>query len=386
MISAQKKRSRSPSPSREHPISSKRKRDRRSTPDLSRSEKMYFLDPDFAEVKGDIYLRIDNVLFPCICEKLAEAGGFFGGLFSIPQPEQAELVNGLPYCDMLDCSADDLRPLLQLLHGFDDVFWATGTEDGEHRCNLENVLSVLKLSARFDLASCRNQAIDAFGQLVDHICRYLLTKSPAPDEPTVFLVGENLREDNTMGRLSFKMVNIFQECDLPQFMPFAYYFAAQQPVHAIVDGIVLPNGKKETLSLEGMKKVLQGKEALRDLRRNTTFYWITLVASYPQAHYARISMCNSERNCYEFAASLHSACFRSGSSMLEGRCDALDSLSHSAWETMKNHICERCQEHYMDLMVEYRTVSWNRLPLMFGNRSWDQLKKEQVKLDKEWGN
>ncbi|KAF5388795.1 hypothetical protein D9757_005651 [Collybiopsis confluens] len=385
----QRKRSRSPSHSATP--TSRQPRSESASPTSGSSNnntnnnnnEAFFLDPSFSNFKGDIYLKIENTLFPCSCEKLGNAGGFFSALFSIPQPNDTDLIHGLPHCDMPDCTVDDLRPLLQLIHGFEKVFW-NKTEGGRYEFNLDNILGVLRLSVRFDLADCRLQAAQAVRDFVNCTLGDIAVEGPTLDVPCLVLVGHNLHEDLAMCRLSFRMINIFHESQLPQFLPYAYYLACQQPVDIIMDGVDLPNGTRECLTVKDIKKILNGKHSLRRLRREHTFGWLTQLANYRKESYAQLTSCISAPECHEFTCSLRDAFFQPGSSVLEDRYDALASMSASAWTVVKNHVCLSCQKQLMYQLGLSRCESWERLPLMFGDQTWAELKSYQKKLDEEW--
>lgn len=114
---ASTKRSPSPGRSGEDEPSSKRARDEASVVDPSTNDVAYVIEPSFSKIKGDLFLRVGNTLFPVQINKLKEVRGLFTDLFSIPQPEDQERIHGLAYCDMYNCTVKELRALLKHIYG-----------------------------------------------------------------------------------------------------------------------------------------------------------------------------------------------------------------------------------------------------------------------------
>lgn len=110
------KRSRSPSSSREDEPSPKRARDETSVAYPSKNDH-YVVERSFSKIKGDVYLKAGNTLFPVHLETLRNVRGLFADLFSLQQPETAELIHGLPFCDMFNCTVSELRILLKHIYG-----------------------------------------------------------------------------------------------------------------------------------------------------------------------------------------------------------------------------------------------------------------------------
>ncbi|KAF9070866.1 hypothetical protein BDP27DRAFT_1419636 [Rhodocollybia butyracea] len=346
------KRSRSPSPSRdsrEHHHSPKRTRDESTAPDLSKNDDHYVLDPEFSSIKGDIYLTIGNTLFPCLLKELQSVNGLFADLFSMQQPEDAELIHGLPHCPMFNCSARELRSLLQHINGSKPLLKKPRPSSKDRPVfNLENILHVIKLSTRFDLPGCRDDAIECLDNFFTIMWQHIFTSTQTsfphqPEFPPVSIAGCSIGEDaDPILGLSIQMINVFQECELFFYLPYAYYFASQQGQRELVAGAKLPDGTVEKLSQGDLIVVLEGRDSLRHLRRVTTFGWLTQYVNdhydYPSLHGCTGELPGTEQTCHSFMRKVHSLLFGLGSPVLENRCDALDTVPFAARDVMRSQI------------------------------------------------
>lgn len=261
-------------------------------------------------------------------------------------------------------------------------------KDGRIAFNLENILDVLKLSCRFDLQVCRQQAIDALDEFFNLMWRHIMYKAPVPSDPSVAIFGSPLTRPHAMSMLSFRMINVFQECEMVYFLPMAYYFAAQESVEDILCGVQLPDGSQEIISRSDQLIVLRGRDGLRKIRRDTTFSWLFTHAgntnSYLQSH-----GCDgkpptlSGKTCYDFIMELYMF-ITSDSDFLNNRRDALDSISAPALDVMNGHLCSACQEYFDFQIRKDLAHSWSLLPKMFGDTTWEALRRAQIRVDGAW--
>ncbi|GAW05530.1 hypothetical protein LENED_007393 [Lentinula edodes] len=381
------KRTRSASQSRFSEPSFKRARNEGATPGPAKFDDSYVIDSGFSNLKGDIYLKVGNTLFPASLEKLQNVEGLFADLFSIQQPEHADRIHGLPYCDMFNCSESELRVLMKLIHGSKYVFQRKAAS-GVTEFNIENILDALLVSSRLDLPGIRTQAKEAIHDFFRTMWSHIIYCEPPPEYPVVALTGYTMGKDNALRVLCFRMIKVFRECELGYCMPMAYYFAAQQTHNDILDGIKLPDGSLLELDHDDKKKVLKGREMLRSLRRNVTFMWLIEHAGYPK-DYVLLHGCTSRefpkrKGCYDFIFDLYNLFFSPSSRLLEDRCDALESISFEAVETMKSHLCPECQVYFTDRIMYCLLASWGQIPRIFTGHTWDKLREKQIQIEANW--
>ncbi|KAJ4468352.1 hypothetical protein J3R30DRAFT_3450513 [Lentinula aciculospora] len=353
----------------------------------SKVDEIYLVDPELSKIKGDIYLKIGNTLFPAHLQKLRNVQGLFADLFSIQQPEHADLIHGLPYCDMFNCSESQLRVLLKLIHGAKHVFQRK-TALGITEFNVENILDALLISSRLDLPGIRTQAKDAIYEFIRAMWIHIVDGVPPPEHPVIALTGYTMSKDSALSILSFRMINVFKECEVEYCMPIAYYLAAQQTHNDIWDGVKLPDGSLLELDLEDKKKVLKGREMLRSMRRNVTFRWLIEHAGQPK-DYVQLHGCTSEafpkgKGCYDFVFDLYTLFYSPTSRLLEDRCDALDSVSFQANETIKGHLCPKCHVYFNDRIIRCLQASWSEIAKIFTGRSWGTLRERQNRIEDSW--
>ncbi|KAJ3749247.1 hypothetical protein DFH05DRAFT_1554912 [Lentinula detonsa] len=353
-----------------------------------RFDEAYIVDQELSIIKGDIYLKIGNTLFPASIQKLRNVEGLFSDLFSIQQPEHVDLIYGLPYCEMYNCSESELRVLLKLIHGFKYVFQRRRTVDDITEFDVEHMLDALLVSSKLDLPGIRIQAKDAIHDFFGSMWNHIMWGKPPPEYPIVALSGYTMSKANALCILSFRMINVFKECELVYSLPMAYYLAAQQNHNDIMDGVKLPDGSLLELHHTDKKILLKGREMLRSLRRNVTFLWLLEHVGCPK-DYVRLHGCTSEaypkgKGCYDFVFDLYILFYSPISRLLEDRCDALESISFQATEIIKCHLCPECYKYFNGRIIRSLSASWLEIPKIFTGHSWTKLRERQNKIEQTW--
>ncbi|KAJ3821194.1 hypothetical protein F5880DRAFT_852601 [Lentinula raphanica] len=352
----------------------------------SESDETYVVDPEFSNTKGDIYLKVENTLFPASIKILREVSGLFSDLFSIQQPENADLIYGLPYCEMFNCSEAELRILLKVIHGVPHVFQKTIDSNNLTEFNIENMLDALLVSAKYDLPEIRTQVKSAFLDFFGMLWSHIIFGHLPPETPRVAITGYTMDVEDAPCFLTFRMINVLKECQLEYCLPLAYYLAAQQTLQHIMDGVELDDGSIVELDDADQVKLMRGKRTLRDLRRQVTHMWLVEHVGYPR-DYLRQHGCTSDPNansCYDMVLNLYVLFYSPVSGLLEERWDALDSISYQAAEALKSSLCPQCYKYFTNRIVKCLDASFTEIPQIFMGKSWTDLRYRQAEIEEKW--
>ncbi len=202
------------------------------------------------------------------------------------------------------------------------------------------------------------------------------------------MFGHNTPKDHFLRLYPLQMINIFNECGIVLYLPLAYYYAAQLSLEDIMFGVERPDGSREMLSDADKYLILNGKEELQLLRRNVTFEWLMMHTRTGPVEQHDLG-CNGGlrkhgTTCYEFIQDMYEAFNGPWSDFLSTRYDALNTLAPELLDIIDENLCHACSNLFMPRVSEGLLQSLDQLPLMFCEKTWDELAQRQKELAAEW--
>ncbi|KAK0486050.1 hypothetical protein IW261DRAFT_770156 [Armillaria novae-zelandiae] len=337
------------------------------TPSKARPNKDFFFED------GDIILETHPWLFRVHSQKLREKlGGFFDDLLDLPETAEGNpTIHGvrsikLPWVDAMDV-------VFLLIYIYKDMPLAKPIRlnGGEERpppltarVNLDCVLSLFHTSSRFNCTRLRQKSIGALSTLF----RDFYTRNAPP--PVVY---EGTYEEEFRKTWAIRALNIFEECNVPAFLPISCYYVAQLPEEHIRDGVPLSPGNR-VVKLESQKtidSILEARKALKCYRERA-WRWLS------QPSDAHRPLCERQEPD-EPLDTCRGVLNRVGKHLKklgffdEHRIDLLETLHPVAVKAIVKELCPYCSPATKKRIDATNRVTWNALPHIFGLQKWHEL-------------
>ncbi|KAK0454728.1 hypothetical protein EV421DRAFT_1729864 [Armillaria borealis] len=182
---------------------------------------------DFFFEGGDILLETYPCLFRVHSEKLREKlGGFFDDLLDLPETAEGNpTIHGVRSLTLPWVDARDVVFLLAYIYKDMPLAQPIRLKGSEEypppltaRVRLDYTLSLLHISSRFNCTRLRQKCVGALSTLF----RDFSTRAARP--PIVCEeTGEESQEEEFRKTWAIKALNIFEECNVPAFLPIACY-------------------------------------------------------------------------------------------------------------------------------------------------------------------
>ncbi|KAL0579750.1 hypothetical protein V5O48_002244 [Marasmius crinis-equi] len=347
------------------PKSTRSKRAKSSSPKRSLGgESVTVVDEHYSNNGGDIYLRLpDGTHFMCHLEKLKTAGGLFGDVFALPQPvESAESIGGLPFCDIYQLlTPGEFRFILDFIYG---KIAAMALLKGAHMLNLPKM---------------RRAAMKGL-----HL---MFPCDSGNDRWPPVVHGMDVPADLFQRLFPIQAVNLFTQCEVPLFLPMAYYYASQLDIDDILFGVRRPDGSVEHLGDGDKSLVLKSRDKLSGIRKKYTHEWLAEHGNERGDVEHELHGCwmktspHTGQTCFDFIQSIKRDWESSG---FFERMDCLNGLPQEALQILKRNICTSCYEEYHPRIVQGVWDAWWELPGAYGLGTWSDLTERQKKFSEGW--
>ena len=328
-------------------------------PELARCTR----DPDLWFADGSVVLRADDALYRVYSGILSQASPVFRAMFGIPQPAyDGESYDGCPLVHMPD-SAQDLRPFLRALYdcrqvsaiSSGHVMSAYYRSESHSQFNVSEltlkdipmVVSVLRISTKYEVQSLRKRAIDALLRwypttYTDYI-PMSWTSRPQLDHPRHVLVA-----------------NIAREADVPILLPTALLAcAATANSFTLWDGMT-HEGVRYVLCEPNKRALFLGRPKLAHLARNKTqaFFF----------HPRNRAGCKTHERCDEFCRIFADA--------FDQRDDPwVNPFYKMNWKPVQSACCEPCAKSWEQIQISECHPAWQSMPSYFDLPPWHELEK-----------
>ncbi|KAJ7764718.1 hypothetical protein B0H16DRAFT_1717950 [Mycena metata] len=298
------------------------------SPGPHRVEKLWFRD-------GTLVLTADNVLFRVYGGLLAQESLIFEDMLRIPQPPDAETVEGCPVVHLPD-NGRDVEYFLKAL--FDYKFFPAFPSP----TTFDIIAGILRLSKKYEVDSLHRRA------LVHFASGFPMTAAEYPPSPSWTMVGQALHS-----------LVLARELALDWVLPAAFYrVCAHTSIDEILNGIHVGHSRVE---LDSRDKLLC-LEQIVHFRGPASAAIVNFLWEPEKIDGCQSNRCRSERLGQRKIA--------------EGWRDDESPLTlweNSDWDRLK--VCSTC---LAAMKITHETVVqqfWDNLPQKFGLAGWDELKE-----------
>ncbi|KAK0212602.1 hypothetical protein DFS33DRAFT_1269364 [Desarmillaria ectypa] len=343
-----------------------------SDPKSARSSRLIEYKDFFFE-DGDIVLETYPYLFQVHSQKLRERlGGFFNDLLDLPETAGGNpMRNGVPLIKLPWVDVQDIRYLLQYTYKDLPLADPIRIKDGEEsppqltaRIHLDYTLSLLHSSSRFNCTRLRQKCVGALSILF----RDFSTRASQPP-----IVNEGLREEEFRKTWAIKALNIFEECNVPAFLPIACYYVAQLPEVHIRCGVLIRGGNR-IVRIENQNtvdKILKARKALACCREQA-WRWLSQPNDVHRSFCKRPEPDEPLDTCRGVLNRVGKYLKKLGF-FDEHRTDSLETLHPVAVEAIVKELCTKCSPVTKKQIYTTNRMTWNALPRIFGLQKWPDL-------------
>ncbi|KAF8516077.1 hypothetical protein JB92DRAFT_2810425 [Gautieria morchelliformis] len=314
--------------------------------------------PELYMPDGTMLFLADNTLFRVYPGLLSKHSEVFSGMASLSQcqPPNSETYDGCPVVRLTD-DAEDLAFFFSATMGLQSFHHHQPT-------SFQFAAAILRLATKYMVEPLRRQAIEHFSRIIptkfDEIGNKECYKKVFGDDPPH----------------PFALVSLFRECQIPYFLPWAFYLACNQGFEKLVDG-ASHNDKPIHLSEADRRIALFGWKRLRDstlrIRRTTVM---------SRATHCKQGACNdSLRMCW-----LDTAFYAVRSDAME-QWKLFNLLARYGETTVGSPLpnlreitpCSSCVASWSTREKKGREDIWNTLPQTFGLPNWEELRQEHAR-------
>ncbi|KAK0241539.1 hypothetical protein EDD85DRAFT_1020317 [Armillaria nabsnona] len=371
---------RQPSESTSHNPFNDKKRRRDSSSESLPPNKRQRLGPfkawphkDFFFEDGDIILETYPCLFRVHSQKLREKlGGFFDDLFDLPEAAEGNpTIYGIRSITLPWVDARDVVFLLAYTYKDMPLAQPIRLKGGEEYpapltawLRLDYTLSLLHTSSRFNCTRLRQKCVGALSTLF----RDFSTRTARPP-----IVCEATSEEEEFKKTwAIKALNIFEECNVPAFLPIACYYVAQLPEEHIRDGVPISSGKRvvKIESQNTIDSILEAREALTCCRERA-WRWLFQPSDAHRPLCERPQPDDPLDTCRGVLNRVGKHLKKLG--FFERRTDSLETLHPVAVSAIVKELCPHCSLVTKKRIDGTNRVTWNALPRIFGLQKWPDL-------------
>ncbi|TCD63697.1 hypothetical protein EIP91_005102 [Steccherinum ochraceum] len=296
---------------------------------------------------GNIILVAEGTAFRVLQSILSNSSEVFRDMFSVPQPTDAEKLDGVPVVQMPDSKRDLSRVLNALFDG--------GNLYLGQQPHFTTVCSLLRLGTKYQLAALRKDAADrlekCFPKRLRHFNNSLSTVSSPPN-----LAGWIVDFANVPINIKFSdaiaVVHLAQECDLPYLLPTALFICSQLGPEKLAHGYRDRDGTLWKLAPRDLERCLLGTESLREIAQRQQAFVIQTILS---------PVCIAPQWCTTDLLTLRTQRLKD-MKCVGGKNPLLD----DGWiKSPDRGLCNRCKNWYAEHYGEQHREAWCSLATLF---------------------
>ncbi|KAJ6455908.1 hypothetical protein C8R47DRAFT_1228074 [Mycena vitilis] len=302
------------------------------SPDLVRADQLWFED-------GGIIVKAETTLFRLSRGVLIIQSPIFADLFSLPQPSDAETMDGCAVVTIPDAAADATVFFRAI---FDSSFF----EGYPVRTTFEVLAGVLRLSSKYEVEHLRRRALV-------HLSSRFPTMLEDWDRPGFHRI-------HTASSKLIPLIELAHQCRAPWILPTVYYRLGCE----IETNLSLLIRGKGRLSDDDQISFVRGSS----LQREETRAVARFLHDPPI-----IDGCMSSEQCAEEKLS---ALDDAADECDVSPCIPLDIWIEDDWDRLPG-LCAVCLPALRDSHEKARQALWARIPKMYGLPPWEEL--EQLK-------
>jgi len=292
---------------------------------------------------GNVVIQVEDYQFCLFKSFLTTRSPIFKDTFSIPQPEDAERINGCPVLRIHDSATD-------AAFFFKAIFDSETFLPRPAPTTFEKVAAILRLSTKYEVEYLRRRALDHLSSgYPTSLGQWRENEAPLASFPV-------LPSD------ALAAINLARECDCPWALPTALYDYCKFTGPGEIFGGTMQDGVLLALSEADKQLCLEAREAQREASKDLENF---LTALLPED--CTGSGCLGSRLVWmRYLNKLRQDGFW---------LDPTETWEH--WGLFAEHVCGpclfACQKKYEDA----RQAVWESIPGMFNLPSWAELEAER---------
>ncbi|KDR71365.1 hypothetical protein GALMADRAFT_254142 [Galerina marginata CBS 339.88] len=295
--------------------------------------------PEFWLYDGSIVFSVENTLFRVHQTILAKHSEVFADLFTVPQPDGEDTVDGCHLVHLQDSEKD-----------FEDLLRAVYIPEYFDSCSpdydLEHILSftsgILRLSTKYMIRYLRQRCISLLLNKLPHTYAGYEAKSTSSNP-------DRYRSDTIM-----RAIKLARENNVPEIIPYAYYCLSRFPHKRFL------KDRPDDISWKDKMIVLIGRERLQWAQMSLSHQFLLLFRRSPTC---QSSLCAHARSPH---AEWHE---------LEKHGSAHPLRAYEGWDNL--NVCSDCITYCQARHLEGRKEVWQLLPTWFELPTWEELKATQ---------
>ncbi|KAF7299987.1 BTB domain-containing protein [Mycena kentingensis (nom. inval.)] len=298
---------------------------------------------------GDIVLQVENVQFRVNRDILAHQSTVFAHMFSSPQPEPIETVEGCQLVHLSGDLADDWGHLLDLLY---NPFSA------EDHLSVPALAAMLFLSRKYEMENIRAHAFSR----IHHDYPKTLAAYDAIEENVEILLTR-IKYDSG---IDVDVLNLVEEYGIKTSLPLVAFLCLRgNTVLCLKDRVVRSDGSHVVLSYSQKRALPVAAECIAREQR-LRFHWLE-----PDDDSVLPSPTCGTHDCGEDRSKIHLV----ASTPISGRRYSLLSTYHEL--SRAEHTGVPCYEAAEEKWNEGRKAAWERLPSFFDLPKWGALRDDE---------
>ncbi|TFY57397.1 hypothetical protein EVJ58_g7043 [Rhodofomes roseus] len=306
---------------------------------VKRDEAVWFED-------GNVVLQAGEIAFRVYQGLLAMNSEVFAGMFSVPQPDSVERLDGCPVIHLPD-HPDDLRHLLRVLF-IDKRFHRR-----DEQFSFAIIAALARLAHKYDIKDLLD---DALHRMKSCFSNAFHDWAPTRDNECV---GSPLMAYVETDAIA--AVNIARLTDTPSMLPTALYVCCQLDTDNILNGVPRGHDAVERLSSEDITRCLDARLKLVHDNVVSAFSIFTIATS---------DGCTSQKNCLLLLEELLEI-EAEGRGLPLDNCSCLEDWIPPLREDAETGpilegLCASCQAMVQQRAADERKEVWERLPAIMG--------------------
>ncbi|KAJ7491140.1 hypothetical protein FB451DRAFT_1222176 [Mycena latifolia] len=294
---------------------------------------------------GNVVIHAEDYEFRLFKSFLTSRSAIFKDTLSMPEPEDAERVDGCPVLRIHDSAVD-------AAHFFKAIFDSQTFLPRPAPTTFEKIAGILRLSTKYEVEYLHERALD-------HLSSGYPTSLPQWREYEAPVATFPVLPSDALAT-----INLAREVDCPWVLPTAFYDYCKTTGPAEIFRGTVQDGVLLYLSDADKQLCLEAREAQREASRDLENF----VASLPTKCIGEGNRCATVR----LAWINHLNVLRRDGLWLD------PTETWDSWELLGEQLCAPCLEACQTKYQDVRQAVWLSIPAMFNLPGWKELEAEKI--------
>jgi len=291
---------------------------------------------------GNVVIQAEDYQFCLFKSFLTTRSPIFKDTFSIPQPEDAERINGCPVLRIHDSATD-------AAYFFQAIFDSETFLPRPAPTTFEKVAAILRLSTKYEVEYLRRRALEHLSS------GYPTSLAQWRDNELPLATFPVLPSD------ALVTINLAREVHCPWVLPTAFYDYCKFTGPSEIFRGTMQDGMLLALSDADKQLCLEAREAQREVSKDLENFLAEVVEDCTG------SGCSGSRLLWmRYLNKLRQDGFW---------LDPTETWEH--WGPFSNHVCKTCLLACQKKYEDARLAVWESIPSMFNLPSWAELEAER---------